>query len=236
MNYKTNTPNYGKSVNNFSDFIDNINSEKEELKSVKRSFKPNHYDTQSYPKNTKLKFNKVTRKMDDLSLDEIDDKIDSIEESTMSNTIDSMSRFLEDYAAKHNAFEKRGMDEGVEIVRKSKDLDEAMSEINSKIKDWELKEKADLMPEDQRQDIIKGLKDLLRTLESKSINESNQDYDVFLKIVDKPSYKELREELENSVNKFTNTLEDCDWFDEGDSDHIISLNNAIQEALNEYLF
>lgn len=237
MTYKTNTPNYnGKSVSNFSDFIDNIESEKEELKSVKRSINPNHDDTQKYPKNSKLKFNKITRKMDDLTLPEIEDKIDSIEESLLSNTIDSMSRFLEDYASKHNAFEKRGMDEGVEVLKKSKDLEEAIKKINDKIEDWQVEEKADLMPEDQRKDIIKGLKDLLVNLEAKKVNESHVDDDVFLKITKLESYNKLRNDFKSLVDDFCEKLENEDWFDSGDTDHSMALDAVIQEALNETLF
>lgn len=217
MTYKTNTPNYNtknRSVSNFSDFVNNKEKEKEDLKDLKRSINPNHDDTQKYPKNSKFKFNKITRKMDDMTLPEINDKIEegtSNEETdlkiyqselkminkikptgdkhkkrkeflekeidklksklevseSLSNKIDSMSRFLDDYESNHNQFEKRGMDEGIGILKKSKDLDEAIQMINDKIKNWKLEKKGDLMPENQRQDIIKGLKDLLKNLELK---------------------------------------------------------------------
>lgn len=236
MTYKTNTPNYsGRSVSNFSDFIDNIESEKEELKSVKRSINPNHDDTQKYPKNSKFKFNRITRKMDDLTLPEVEDKLDNLEES-LSNTVDSMSRFLEDYASKHNAFEKRGMDEGVEILKKSKDLEEAIKKINDKIEDWQVEEKADLMPEDQRKDIVKGLKDLLTNLEAKKVNESHIDDDVFLKITKLESYNNLRDDFKSLVDTFSEELDNEDWFDLGDNDHALALNLALQEALNETTF
>lgn len=237
MTYKTNTPNYntkGKTVSNFADFIDNIESEKRELKSIKRSINPNHDDTQKYPKNSKFKFNRVTRKMDDLTLSEIDDKLEVSE--SLSNTINSMSRFLEDYAANHNAFEKRGMDEGVEILKKSNDLQEAIEKINKKIEDWQLKEKADLMPGEQREDIVKGLKDLLTNLEVKMVKESHIDDDVFLKITKLESYNNLRDDFKSLIDAFSNDLDNEDWFDLGDNDHAMALNTAIQEALNESLF
>jgi hypothetical protein len=282
MTYKTNTPNYStKKVSNFSDFIDNIESEKKELKSIKRSINHNHNDTQKYPKNSKFKFNKITRKMDDLTLSEIEDKIEESSKITdlkiyqselnmlnkikstgdknvkrkkflekeidklkselgvkesLSNTINSMSRFIEDYAANHSAFEKRGMDEGVEILRKSKDLEEAIEKINRKIEDWELKEKADLMPQDQREDIIKGLRDLLTNLEAKMLKESHIDNDVFMKISKLESYNKLRNDFKSLVDDFTSSLENEDWIDLGDSDHVMSINSVIQEALNESMF
>lgn len=124
MNYKTNTPNYkSKNVNNFSDFLDNIDSEKEELKSLKRSIDNNSDSDQKYPKNSKFKFNKVTRKMDDISLDEIDDKIKSIEEShidvdiftnitnkpSYKKLISDMRGAIDEYL---NTLEETGFDEG----------------------------------------------------------------------------------------------------------------------------
>lgn len=286
MTYKTNTPNYNtksKTVSNFADFIDNIELEKQELKAVKRSIKPNHDDTQKYPKNSKFKFNRITRKMDDLTLSEVEDRIEEsnhgkisdlkiyqselnmlnkikpkgdkqekrkkfLEEKidklkselevkeSLSNTINAMSRFLEDYATNHNAFEKRGMDEGVEILRKSKDLKEAIEKVNKKIEEWQLKEKADLMPQDQREDIIKGLKDLLTNLEVKMVKESHIDDDVFLKITKLESYNKLRNDFKSLVDNFISSLENEDWIDLGDNDHVMAVNAVIQEALNESLF
>jgi hypothetical protein len=170
MIYKTNTPNYKtKNVSNFSDFIDSIESEKENLKDIKRGFNLNHNDTQKYPKNSKLNFNKVTRKMDDITLDDIDDKLENIDES-MDTTIASMKRFLNDYANKHNSFQKRGMDEGISILKNSKDIESAILNINKKIEEWKSKEKISLT-QDQISSIISGLKDLIENLESKLDSE-----------------------------------------------------------------
>jgi hypothetical protein len=233
MTYKTNTPNYkSKNVNNFSDFLDNIDSEKTELKDLKRSINPNSDNNQKYPKNSKFKFNKVTRKMDDLSLDEIDDKIDSISESK-GNLINSMSRFLEDYATNHTAFEKRGMDEGIEILRNSSDLEEGILNINKKIEELTKKEK-EFMPQDQKEDMIKGLKDLVKNLESKSVSESHVDDDMFLKLTNKPSYKKLISDMRTAIDEYLNTIEDT-GFDEGDNDHYLALSSAVTEACNTAL-
>jgi hypothetical protein len=233
MTYKTNTPNYkSKNVNNFSDFLDNIDSEKTELKDLKRSINPNSDNNQKYPKNSKFKFNKVTRKMDDLSLDEVDDKIDSISESK-DNLINSMSRFLEDYATNHTAFEKRGMDEGIEILRNSSDLEEGILNINKKIEELTKKEK-EFMPQDQKEDMIKGLKDLVKNLESKSVSESHVDDDMFLKLTNKPSYKKLISDMRTAIDEYLNTIEDT-GFDEGDNDHYLALSSAVTEACNTAL-
>jgi hypothetical protein len=75
--YNTNTK-----VANFGDYCNNFEKEKEDLKKVKRSINPNTPDTQKYPKNSKFKFNNITRKMDDLTPDIIDDTLKSMEEET----------------------------------------------------------------------------------------------------------------------------------------------------------
>jgi len=69
--------NVNRKVVNFKDFSGE--TEKEELQKVRRSTKPNSED-QQHVGNSRFKFNKVTRKMDDLSPEMIDDKIEAIEE------------------------------------------------------------------------------------------------------------------------------------------------------------
>jgi uncharacterized protein YaaR (DUF327 family) len=72
-----------KNIKNFIDFITesthSLETEKEELKSVKRSFTNNDNKVGNLPNKTKYKFNHITRKMDDLSQDIIDDKVNAIE-------------------------------------------------------------------------------------------------------------------------------------------------------------
>lgn len=55
--------------------------EQKELQDLKRTFTKNSSDKQQYPRNTKFHYNDVTKKMDDLSVDEVDDSIESLEES-----------------------------------------------------------------------------------------------------------------------------------------------------------
>jgi hypothetical protein len=82
MTYKDNTPtfNINRKLVNFKDFSANPNAEKEELKKMDRQNKPNTDDQQKNMANSRYKFNSTTRKMDDLSPAEIEDKIDAIEE------------------------------------------------------------------------------------------------------------------------------------------------------------
>jgi 23S rRNA A2030 N6-methylase RlmJ len=124
MTHKTNTPNYKtKNVSNFADFMDNIESEKENLKDIKRGFNLNHDDTQKYPKNSKLNFNTITRKMDDITLDEVNDKLENLEESNIDNDIfikitnkDSYKKLISDMRKVIDEYietlEDTGFDEG----------------------------------------------------------------------------------------------------------------------------
>lgn len=80
MTYKDNTPtfNVNRKVVNFKDF--NKDSEEEELNKIKRQNKPNS-ERQQLIGNTRIKYNKVTHKLDwNLSPDMIKDKIDAIED------------------------------------------------------------------------------------------------------------------------------------------------------------
>lgn len=76
---KDNTYNVNRNVVNFGDYCNNFEKEKEELKKVKRSINPNTPDTQKYPKNSRFKYNRITRKMDDLTPDIIDDQLKYME-------------------------------------------------------------------------------------------------------------------------------------------------------------
>ena len=63
-------------VFNFKNF--NKESEEEELKAIKRSFKKNELEIGQSER--KYKFNKVTRKMDDMSKSEVEGKLDDSQE------------------------------------------------------------------------------------------------------------------------------------------------------------
>jgi uncharacterized coiled-coil protein SlyX len=78
---RDNTPtfNVNRKVVNFKDFLANPNAEKEELEKMDRQNKPNTDDQQKNMSNSRYKFNNITRKMDDLSPAEIEDKIEAIE-------------------------------------------------------------------------------------------------------------------------------------------------------------
>ena len=78
---KTNTNNYNtpySKVNNFKNF--NADTEIKDLGKTKRSFVKNYDDVYELPNNNKMYFNKVTKTMQSLSKDEINDKIEAAEE------------------------------------------------------------------------------------------------------------------------------------------------------------
>lgn len=84
MPYNTNDPNYqtkNSRIASFNDFEENILDETEELKKLNRD-KHNSIEDKQVIGNKKFKFNKVTHKMDDISSDEVKDRLDSIKESS----------------------------------------------------------------------------------------------------------------------------------------------------------
>lgn len=108
MAYRDNQPtfNVNRKVANFGDF--SANTEKEELAKMSRQNKPNSDEHQKNMSNSRYKFNKVTRKMDDLSPAEIQDKLDAIDELDETNELFSFNKEF-----------------------KNKDLNVLKSEINS---------------------------------------------------------------------------------------------------------
>ncbi len=80
---KDNTQNYQtpySKIHHYNDFIDNEEGEKEELSKMKRTYLDNENDTYELPNKFRHKFNKVTRKYDDITEDEVDGRIEQIED------------------------------------------------------------------------------------------------------------------------------------------------------------
>lgn len=68
-------------IQHFNDFSNNIEVEKDELKKMRRSsFLTNDDQVHNLPNATKYKFNRVTRKMDDISKGIVSDKIKTIDD------------------------------------------------------------------------------------------------------------------------------------------------------------
>ena len=67
----------GNKILNFESYFE---CEEWKLKQIKRGTKPNSPDEQQHIGNKKWKYNPITRKYDDLSPAEVDDKIEAIED------------------------------------------------------------------------------------------------------------------------------------------------------------
>ena len=87
MTYKHNTPtfNVDRKVVNFKDWAANYDSEKEELKKMKRGTKPNS-ERQKFFADKRAKYNPVSHKNDFMTPDEVEDKLDAMEESKLFET------------------------------------------------------------------------------------------------------------------------------------------------------
>jgi len=78
--------------------------------------------------------------------------------------------------------------------------------------------------------------DKIEGLEESKINESSIDYDVLDKMVKLPCYNKLREDLRGAIQEFTSCISDSSseiGYDEGDTDHDMAFNAAIQQAIDE---
>jgi len=127
MSYKENTPtfNVNRKVVNFKDFLSDPKGEETDLKKVRRSTKPNSED-QQHVGNSRYKFNKTTRKMDDLSPAEIDDSIEEFE-----GTNESISKL--------RSFERGGRFSHDLLILKINDLIDVINRLEEEVK--ELKNK-----------------------------------------------------------------------------------------------
>ena len=178
--YKDNTPNYNtnRKVVNFGDFCDNWESEKEKLKSKKRSI-INNSEVQQHVKNVKSDFDPVTRKWTDRSQDEIIDKLNAMDElegldeaiELTDANVAILQRFVDDYRKKSTSMEARGVQEGMAMLKRASSVDEAIKLINQKIEKYKsLEDHTDSINGDlpiNKSEIINGLEDFLKQLEAK---------------------------------------------------------------------
>ncbi len=74
--------NANRKVANYKDFSADV--EKEKLGKVRRSFQPNS-DRQNFPSNDRNEFDPITRKVTQVTLPEVEDKIDAIEQDEEKN-------------------------------------------------------------------------------------------------------------------------------------------------------
>jgi hypothetical protein len=179
--YKDNTPTYNtnRKVVNFGDFCDNWEKEKENLKSKKRSILDNS-EIQQNVKNIKSDFDIVTRKWTDRSKNEINDKlkamdsIEDIKEASVPQLTDAnvanLQRYIDDYRKVNTKDQTRGVQEGLNLLKKASSIEEAIKLINKKIENYNsLKthsDNVDLNLPINKEEIIQGLQDFLKQLDS----------------------------------------------------------------------
>lgn len=94
--------NVNRKVANYKDFSADV--EKEKLGKVRRSFQPNS-DRQNFPSNDRNEFDPITRKITQVTLPEVEDKLDAIEqdeknenksfESNLSKLISAYQKWIE---------------------------------------------------------------------------------------------------------------------------------------------
>ncbi|MCK9476949.1 MAG: hypothetical protein M0R46_13560 [Candidatus Muirbacterium halophilum] len=87
MIHKDNTPtfNVNRRIDNYKDFINNKQKEKEELEKMDKTEIPNSDTNHQIIGNRRHKYNKVSHKIDDLSPNEIDDKLDTIKNESVND-------------------------------------------------------------------------------------------------------------------------------------------------------
>lgn len=138
---KTNTNNYNtpySKVYNFKNF--NADTEIKDLGKTKRSFVKNYDDVYELPNNKKMYFNKVTKTMQSLSKDEIDNKIEAAEEykeEEKSNENKSKIKTDDNLKIKDLKKEINGLLDGIkssDFNIPSKEVEEIVDEIRSLLK------------------------------------------------------------------------------------------------------
>lgn len=125
--------NVNRKVVTFGDFTNNIESEKEELKKVRRSTNPNSDEHQQHIGNGRYKFNKVTRKMDDLSPKEVQDKLDAIED--LEETNESIVKYIKLFENFNNLESFNESKESLEIINNIKSLTRRLEDVRTQSKE-----------------------------------------------------------------------------------------------------
>ncbi len=99
--YKTNNPNYIKDFDTFDKSINNS-----EIKKIRKSKIKNNIETKQMPGNKSLYFNKITKKMDDVSLLELDDML----MPTVDESIDYKYKYTLTNTKDFSLFEEKAFD------------------------------------------------------------------------------------------------------------------------------
>ena len=235
MTFKDNTPtfNVNRKVVNFKDFSKDIESEKEELDKIKRQNKPNS-ERQKLIGNPRIKYNKVTHKMDwNLSPDMVKGKIDAIEELEESKMYENQIHIPEEYSGVRMELGEftspqdiidlynNYVEEGVPLV--------SYSEYGTEGKFYN--EDDDEIPTDVILDELNYSIVGDDSIEESKINESSMDENVYDELKKSSKYRKLVDNFRNAIRDFENGTSDI--YDEGDTDQYMAFQNVLQDALDE---
>jgi len=222
MTYKDNTPTFNvgdRKVVNFKDFSKDIESEKEELNKIKRQNKPNS-ERQQRIGNTRIKYNKVTHKMDwNLSPDMIKDKIDAIEELEESRINENQINIPKEYSGvRMELGESTSPQDIIDLYNNY--IDDSTPLVSYSEDGFFTNEDGDEIKE-----FI-----ILDELNYSIVGEESTT-DVYDKLKKSSNYKKLVDDFRNAIRDFESGVSDL--YDEGVTDQYRDFQNVLQDALDE---
>jgi len=223
MTYKDNTPTFNvgdRKVVNFKDFSKDIESEKEELNKIKRQNKPNS-ERQQRIGNTRIKYNKVTHKMDwNLSPDMLKDKIDAIEELEESKINENQIHIPEEYSGVRMEL---GEFTSPEDIMDAYNTTVAREDVPQLTGYWD----GIFYTEDDVDTTLDAVLDELNY----SINGEESTIDVYDKLKKSSNYRKLVDDFRNAIRDFESGVSNI--YDEGITDQYRDFQNVLQDALDE---
>ena len=223
MTYKDNTPTFNvgdRKVVNFKDFSKDIESEKEELNKIKRQNKPNS-ERQQRISNTRIKYNKVTHKMDwNLSPDMLKDKIDAIEELEESKINENQIHIPEEYSGVRMEL---GEFTSPEDIMDAYNTTVAREDVPQLTGYWD----GIFYTEDDVDTTLDAVLDELNY----SIVGDESTIDVYDKLKKSSNYRKLVDDFRNAIRDFESGVSNI--YDEGITDQYRDFQNVLQDALDE---
>jgi hypothetical protein len=233
MTYKDNQPtfNVNRKVVNFKDFSKDIESEKEELDKIKRQNKPNS-ERQQLIGNTRIKYNKVTRKMDwNLSPDMIKGKIDAIEELEESKMYENKIHIPEEYSGVRMEL---GESTSPEDIMDAYNNTVAREDVPQLTGYWD----GIFYTEDDVDTTLDAVLDELNyaivgdeSIEESKVNESSIDDNVYDDLKQSSKYRKLVDNFRSAIRNFESEVSNL--YDEGENDQYMAFQAILQDALDE---
>ena len=234
MTYKDNTPTFNvgdRKVVNFKDFSKDIESEKEELNKIKRQNKPNS-ERQQRIGNTRIKYNKVTHKMDwNLSPDMVKGKIDAIEELEESKMYENQIHIPEEYSGVRMEL---GEFTSPEDIMDAYNTTVAREDVPQLTGYWD----GIFYTEDDVDTTLDAVLDELNysivgdeSIEESKVFETRIDDEAYHKLIKLSSYRKMVNKFREAINEFQDSAEGV--YDDGDSDQLMAFASVIQDALDE---